>query len=119
VLCRSENGVFISGTPDSPIEDVLLDNVRVEVNKTSKWPGGRYDRRPPEDDEHLYPHTTAGVFIEQAKDIALRNVSVAWGENRPDTYGPALECHNVTGLDLQAFRGEAAHPDRGPAQILD
>ncbi|MFW5840852.1 MAG: glycoside hydrolase family 28 protein, partial [Planctomycetota bacterium] len=45
-LCRSENGVFIAGSEDSPIQDLTLDNVRVEIDKWSKWPGGIHDRRP-------------------------------------------------------------------------
>ncbi len=111
ILCRGEAGAFISGSPDSIIEDVVLDNVRLEINKTSKWPGGMHDRRPPEDADHLYPHRTAGVFIEHARDVTLRNVEVVWGENRPNYFGPALECHHVHGLALREFRGESAHPE--------
>jgi len=111
ILCRGESGAFISGSPDSIIEDVVLDNVRLEINKTSKWPGGMHDRRPPEDDKHLYAHRTAGVFIEHARDVTLRDVEVVWGDNRPDYYGPALECRNVHGLSLRDFRGESAHPE--------
>ena len=88
----------------------MLDNVRLEINKTSKWPGGMHDRRPPEDDKHLYPHRTAGVFIEHARDITLRDVSVVWGANCPDYFGPALECHDVHGLDLRDFTGAVRTP---------
>ncbi len=119
ILCRGENGVFISGSPDSIIEDVVLDNVRIEINKTSTWPGGKHDRRPPEDDQHLYSHPTAGVFIEYARDVTLRNVEVVWGDNRPDYFGPALECHNVQDLHVRDFKGESAHPDRYPAIVRE
>lgn len=121
VLCQGENGLFIGGSEDSVIEDVALDNVRVEIGKTSQWPGGLYDRRPygGGDETGVYAHRNAGVYVERARDVALRNVRVAWGERRPDYYGPALECHDVEGLELAGFQGQAAHPDRDPAMVIE
>ncbi len=119
LLCRGENGVFICGSEDSPIEDLTLDRVRIEVVKDSKWPGGVHDRRPcmsprtdfgiePEKDAGLYEHPTAGVFIEHARRVALRHTEVLWGENRQDYWRHAVEAHAVEDLDLSTFTGEAA-----------
>ena len=119
VLCRSEAGVFIAGSEDSPIEDLVLDNVRVEIDKWSKWPGGVQDRRPcmspntdfgiaPEKDVGLRPYPTAGVFAEHATRLTLRNVDVVWGANRQDSWKHALEAHHCDDLRLVDFRGEAA-----------
>jgi hypothetical protein len=110
VLCRGENGVFIHGAPESPIEDLVFDGVRVEINKTSKWPGGLHDIRPPEISQNLYAHPTAGVFARNAKNLTLRNVSVIWGDNRPDYFGSALELHDVENLVNENFSGEPANP---------
>jgi hypothetical protein len=129
ILCRGENGLFIAGSPDSPIEDLVLDDIRVEVNKSSKWPGGRHDRRPcdalgpsfrdPTKDPGLTEHPTSGVFIEHARDITLRDVRVHWGENRPPYYRHALHARHVDGLALDRFRGEAAHPSQFAALELE
>jgi len=119
VLSTGEAGVYITGDPGARITDIVLDSVRVEIDKTSKWPGGLHDRRPLEDAEHLYPHRTAGVYIDHARDVTLRDVDVVWGDNRPGYYGPALECHSAPGLRLQGFTGESAHPAATPAQIID
>ena len=94
--------VYISGCPESRIEEVVLENVRVEIDKTTAYPGGLYDRRPC-DVEGIIVHPTAGFFITQTDDIALRNCRVMWGANRPDYYGCAVETCAVTGLDLQNF----------------
>ncbi|MBN1889528.1 MAG: hypothetical protein JW850_16150 [Thermoflexales bacterium] len=118
VLARSENGVFIQGWTPGLIEDVVLENVRVELDKWSKWPGGRQDLRPCPG-EGLPAHPTAGFFIRQAADVTLRNCQVVWGPNRPDYFGPALESHAVTGLVTENFRGAAAHPDRCAAIVSD
>lgn len=105
ILCHSENGVFIAGSEDSPVEDVILDNVRVEIDKWSKWPGGWHDRRPcmspdtghriePGRDTGLTKHPTAGVFVEHARNVVLRNVDVTWGGNRQDYWGEEIEAHH-------------------------
>jgi hypothetical protein len=118
LLCRSENGVFIAGSEDSPIEGLVLDGVRVEIDKWSKWPGGMHDRRPcmvddsnfaidPEKDKGLVEHPTAGVYAEHARDLTLRNVQVAWGANEQDFWSHALEAHHVQTLRMDGFDGSA------------
>ncbi len=114
ILCRSENGVYIGGCSDSRIEEVLLENVRVEINKTTDYCGGMYDRRPC-DVEGIIRQKTAGFFIHDADDVVLRNCRVAWGPNRPEYYGRAIEAQRVTGLEVENFKGSAAHPDQEPA----
>ena len=118
ILCRGENGVFLHGWEGSPIENVTFDNVRIEIDKTTDWPGGLYDTRPGIH-RGVYEHKTAGLYLHHARDVELEDVEVAWGENRPDYFGPALETHHVTGLALEDFQGQAAHPEQGPNRILD
>ena len=121
ILCRSENGAFIAGCSDSRPEDILLENVRVEVDKWTPWPGGRHDRRPTMGDWRIgvSDHRTAGFYIEQARGVTLRNCEVRWGDSRPDYFGPALEAHGVEGLVLENFKGDAAHPQRDKATLID
>lgn len=122
ILCRSENGVFIAGSEDSPIEGLVLDGVRVEIDKWSKWPGGVQDRRPcMQDDSNfsidwrkdqgLVEHATPGVYMEHTDGALLRNIEIAWGENTQDYWSHAIEAHNAPGLRLENFTGSAARPD--------
>jgi hypothetical protein len=115
VLCRSENGVFIQGWEKDRIDDVLLENVRVELDKWSRWPGGHHDLRPCPG-EGLPEHLTAGFFIQNARNVTLRNCEVVWGQNRPDYFRHALETHDVDGLVLENFKGESAHPGHAAVQ---
>ncbi len=111
VLARSENGVYVEGWEQGNIENVLFENVRVELNKWSRWPGGRADVRPCPG-EGLPEQTTSGFFLKNARNITLRNCEVAWGENRPPYFCHALESINVDNLELENFKGKAAHPDQ-------
>ncbi len=98
IICRSENGVFIAGSPDSPIENLTLDNVRVEVDKWSKWPGGWRDRRPTAGQEHggLSQAPTHGVYAEHARGLRLQNLPVHWGSNRQPYWAGDVHTVNVS-----------------------
>ena len=118
IICRGENGVFIHGWQNHPLEDIVLDNVQVEIGKWTTYPGGFYDTRPGIH-EGVYEHKTAGIFIRHASGVELRNVKVSWGENPPDYFGSAVEVHDVIGLELDIFKGQAAHPDKDMDRIIE
>lgn len=118
ILARSENGVFIQGWEPGLIEDIQLENVRLELDKWSKWPGGRQDFRPCPGGEAagMPDHPTVGFFINNATNVTLRHCQLVWGQNPPDYFHHALEATGVvTGLTLENFQGESAHPSRYPA----
>jgi hypothetical protein len=120
VLARSENGVFIMGWPSAVIEDILLENVRVELERWSSWPGGRQDIRPHPGGDTLLEQPTSGFFIQDARQVTLRNCQVVWhpqGERgaQPAEFRHALETHHVEDLAIENFRGESAHPETYPA----
>jgi hypothetical protein len=97
LLCRGENGAYLRGCADSQPTDVLLENVRLEVRKWTKWPGDRHDRRPGL--LGVIPHRTAGLYCQHARDVTLRHVEVV------HPHGPALEVHRVPGLKIENFTG--------------
>lgn len=108
ILARSEHGIYIEGWCPDRVESIYLENVRLEIDKWSKWPGGRFDRRPCPD-EALPEHPTTGVYIKNATGVTLRNVEIVWGQNRPDYFGEAIEVHHVNNLVLDNFTGSSAH----------
>jgi hypothetical protein len=110
--------VFLHGWKDCPIEDIELDNVDVEIDKWTSYPGGFYDTRP---GIHggVYEHKTAGIFIKHASGVDLRDMKISWGKTLPDYFGSAIEAHDVIGLELQDFRGEAAHPGKDMDRIIE
>ena len=113
IVCKGENGLFFAGNEKNPLEGIVLENVRVEIDKFTDVPGGKYDERPGVN-KGEYESINAGIHCEHVKDIALRNVSIGWGNNRPDYYGPALYARHVDTLQKDGFNGRSAHPDRFP-----
>ncbi len=114
----AENSIRINGTPGSHIQNVRLENVRVKLDRWTKYPGGLYDNRPTRVLETIETHDTPGINIRYADDITLKNCSIIWGGNVPDYFTSALEAGNVTGLRMTGFNGTAAHPDRDTAVVI-
>jgi polygalacturonase len=106
ILCRSENGAFFQGTPGNPIDDVVLDNVRLEITKTGDEKGGYYDLRPQNGPTNGVFYTRlAGVYARNLRGFSLVNSAVAWNKLSANDYGLALDYLNVERLELNHFNG--------------
>lgn len=117
ILARSENGVYIAADAPGLVEGVVLDGVRVELDRWSSWPGGEYDRRPTSNGPEIYAHRTAGIHLDTLSDVTVRNCEIVWAA-RPDDFGPAVEAIDVEGLVIDGLRGTSAHPQTVDAVLV-
>jgi hypothetical protein len=119
IKATAENSVRINGTDESRIQNVSLENVSVKLDRWTKYRGGVFDNRP----THVYPeieeHRTPGIHIRKADNILLKHCGIAWGDHIPEYFTHALEASGVTGLLINDFKGEAAHPGRDQAIQID
>ncbi|MEO7059280.1 MAG: glycosyl hydrolase family 28 protein [Lapillicoccus sp.] len=111
ILARSENGAYIGADAPGLIDGIVLDGVRIELDRWSRWPGGEYDRRPTVNGPEIYAHPTAGIYLDSAADVTLRDCEIVWA-SASDTFGHAVEAVDVEGLVIEGLRGTSAHPER-------
>jgi hypothetical protein len=116
---RAENSVRVNGTPEGRIRDVALENVAVTLDRWTHYRGGLFDNRPTTAYPDIEPHGNPGFSIRHADNVVLKNCSVEWGAKRPVYFTHALEAQDVTKLQLTQFAGEAAHPDRDAAILIN
>lgn len=116
---RAENSVRINGTKESRIKNVTFENVELTFDRWTKYPGALFDNRPTTAYPDIEPHHNPGYYIRYADDVTLKDCTVKWGDNLPDYFSSALFAHDVTGLKLKNFKGEAAHPKRFKAIIIE
>ncbi len=109
--CKSENGIFVGAETPELISNIRFNDIDIEINKTTDYPGGVYDCRPCEGKD-LISGETSGFYLTNATKIFIHNCSITWGENRPDYYGSAIHADNVKGLIVENFEGEPAFPDK-------
>lgn len=117
ILCRSENGVLIAGLRPELVRDVVLDGVRVQLDRWSSWPGGGHDLRPHEQGPELRPGPTSAFHVEHATDVVLRNCRVEWAGS-DDSFAHAVRALVAPGLVVENLDGSAACPDL-PAVAID
>jgi polygalacturonase len=107
VLCRGEGGVYIAAVRPGVIEDVVLDEVRIALQTTSKWPAGRHDLRPCQA-VSMFERPVPGIFLANAEGIRLHSVTVVRAPGLGSGYGVTLEAHAVRELEAGALLNQAA-----------
>lgn len=115
---HAENSVRLCGSAASRVHDVTLDRVSVTLARTTNFPGALFDNRPTTAVPAIEPHDTPGFSIEHADDVTLRDCSVAWGANPPDSFTYAVEARDTTGLRIEGLTGGPAHPSLGKAVAI-
>lgn len=114
----AENSARINGTEESRIRNIELENVAITLDRWTSYPGRLFDNRPTKAYPEIEVHENPGFYIRYADNVHLKDCSVQWGNNIPDYFTHALEAHNVTGLELEGFTGEAAHPQKYKAVAI-
>lgn len=109
VTGRAENSVRVSGSAQSTIRNVLLENVAVTMGRWTKYQGGLWDNRPTATQADIEVHGNPGYSIRHADGVKLVNCGVKWESAPPEYVTSALEAEHVTGLEMTGFRGTAAH----------
>jgi polygalacturonase len=106
ILCKGESGIYLRGCAAQPLEDIVFDNVRVEVGKTTGQPGGFYDDRPVGAATSsgqffgIYTNAIAGIFAREVDGLTLRNTQVVWDAPKDKIYGEALDQDKIQNLML-------------------
>jgi len=117
VTGRAENSIRIEAEGGGTVDHVTLDRVDVTFARWTRYPGAVFDNRPTSAVTALEPHDTPGISIRNAADVTLRDCTVRWGPNVPDTFTSAIEAVNAPGLKIERFTGTAAQPGR-PARVI-
>lgn len=86
INCRGENGIFISGSEGHVIQDLLLENISVVLEKSSKWPCDSYDVRPCERDG-IRPSKIYGLYADMADGLVLSNVTIRCSDSMKEYAG--------------------------------
>ncbi len=109
VLAHSESGILIFAAEAGLVDDVVLDGVRVELERWTDWPDRR-DLRPYVRGGGPYATATPGVHVERAGRVVLRDSEIAFRGERRNGFGSAVAQAESPGLVIENLVGEAARP---------
>ena len=121
IIAESETGMVIWGMPESPVTDVLLEEVsiRISAGKHGEDYGGNFDLRPVYPRElGIFQHDIPALYAQHVHGLRIRGLSVEWGEGLPPYMSHAVYCKACPGLDIDDFTGSAANPSLQQIEVV-
>ena len=112
IRIESEN----CGTKDNLIKDVTFENVKVTLDKTSKWDCGIYDLRPAID-YGITDSKNACFYIKNAENVTIEKSSAGYGNICKD-YAWGLYADNVANLNMVKFDCQSASDEYESIKII-
>ena len=116
IVCKGENGVLVHGTKDNMIKDVTFENVKVTLDKTSKWDCGIYDLRPAID-YGITDSKNSCFCIKNAENVTIEKTKAGYGNICKD-YAWGLFAENVQNLNMVKFDCESASEEYENIKII-
>jgi hypothetical protein len=93
VIARGTGTCGIEGHPASPLENVVIDGLSLDLS---------CDRSAP------YDKSNHALAIRHARNLTLRNVSVTWDAPEAEQWKSALFVESARDLAVEGFRGRQA-----------
>lgn len=106
VLARGQGSSQITGHPESPLEEVTIENLRLAISHNPEAP---------------YDKAVNALEFRQAKSFRLRNVEIVWEEPEYHQWENAVLVENVQDLEVENLRARQAKMDdrSGAAVVLN
>jgi polygalacturonase len=99
VIAHGTGTSAINGHPDSWLENIHLDNVRLFVSHDPAAP---------------YENTRTAIALRQARNFLMKDVQVRWDQPRSATWRSGLTAEDVEHLELDTVDVEAAPASTAP-----
>lgn len=106
VMARGQGSSQITGHPESPLEEITIENLRLAISHNP---------------DALYDKAVNALEVRQARNFALRNVEIVWEKPEYQRWASAVFVENVQDLEVEKLRArQAKMNDRsGAALVLD
>lgn len=101
IFAKSESCIFLSGCPESVIEDIEMNNIKLKMSKVSDTEAGVFDTRP--STREVFPHDIPCLFAEHGKNIRLKEFTIMWDFEVSPHWTNAIICENNCNLKIEDF----------------
>lgn len=106
----SENGVFLSGSPNGLLTDIKFKNMNITLRRWSNYTSGLVDYRP--GCQGLMNHSaTAGITMEHVNGFSVENVDLKWSDDNLNDWNVPLEFRpsTVNNVSFDGFSSGLLH----------
>lgn len=96
VIARGQGTSMLNGHPESWLENISLENVKLFLTADPQSPMQKADH---------------AISVHRARNLKLKEVQVIWDQPASDKWQSALFAEDVRGLELDGFSGQAARSE--------
>ena len=121
IIARSETGILVYGTEDSPIQDLVLEQVRLTITDSplAESYGGNFDLRPVAELDHaIFKHDIPGLYAGHVTGLTIKDFILKWEKAPTNYFTYGIQCVNYKDVVVEGFEGTSAHPESGMPAIL-
>lgn len=106
VLARGQGSSQITGHPESPLEEVTIENLRLAISHNP---------------DALYDKAVNALEVRQARNFTLRNLEIVWEKPEYQRWENAVYAQEVQDLKVENLRARQARKNdwSGAALVLD
>jgi len=120
ISAQSEAGIVLFGTGESPLREIVLDNVHLTIKNgpLSLSYGGNFDLRPAyRPPMQLFKHDIPGVYAQFLEQSRLEHIDLTWGENLPSYFTHGIEIESSHDVLIVHFHGSGAPNAKGAKDV--
>lgn len=117
IQCKSENGIYIGGD-EGKISDIHFNDISIEINKTTKHQGGKYDLRP-SNTIGLLQTDISGFHIDSASLITIKNCSFKWGKNKMEYFKNGISAYRTSDMQIENFKSDENESKSQPFEFVE
>jgi hypothetical protein len=105
IIARGKGTSMINGHPESWLENISLENVKLFLSADPEWP---------------LQKAVHAMKLRWARDVKLKDIEVIWDKPQSEKWESALYIEDTQGLDIDGFTGRPARPgSEVPAVVLE
>ena len=121
IICRGENGLLLYGTPESMLEDISFDHIRMELtdSKLNEVAGGNIDLRGVSGVKNgLFARDLPGLLIRYARGVSIRDLTLVWTGARMPFFTHGIELDHFSDVLIRDFQGGASPANKKAWRIF-
>lgn len=104
ISCQSENGIHISGSKDSIISNLRLQDIDLRFCQSTQWPGRYQDYRPSAGDG-IVERDPPAIYCRDTSHTSLQNIRADWSTPQRPCLLRTIEMVNNTETRLSNISG--------------
>ncbi len=121
IICKSENGILLYGTQESSLENIRLENVRLNIinSKLNEFAGGNIDLRGCLDAKQLlFAHDISGIVAQYVNNLIINDFTLEWEKIPFSYFTNGIEVSHFDKLSITNYTGTGSPENKGAVPVM-